>query len=98
LLLLARSLKNGVQVFLLFFSSCSKTLSCCLLSLAHFANSSWLLVAFNSVRNLRNCAFNSLCSAEDLETPARKRLYKFHNYVLLEEYAEFLEVAIIPNH
>lgn len=58
-----RQVREGENALL--FSNCSSSLSCCLLSFAHFANSSWLLVEFISVRTFRNWLFNSLCSAAD---------------------------------
>ena len=48
--------------FVLFFSSSSRSLSCCRRSLAHFANSSWLLVAVNSRRTAKYSACFVRCS------------------------------------
>jgi len=61
------SLEESKGEVVLAFSNCSNSLSCCLLSFAHFANSSWLLVAFISFRTFMNWLFRFRCSAANLE-------------------------------
>ncbi len=68
---------HGLHI--LVFSSCSSSLSCCLRSLAHLANSSWLLVAVNSRRTLRYSACVLRCSAADLAVGTGRKLSNVHN-------------------
>lgn len=61
---------DGYAVYdILFFSSSSSILSCWRRSFAHFANSSWLLVAFRSRRTFRYDFCSSRCSRICADVP-----------------------------
>lgn len=66
--------------YVLVFSSWSSSLSCCRRSLAHLANSSWLLVAVSSRRTRRYSACVLRCSAAALAVGTGRKLRSVHSY------------------
>lgn len=61
-------------------SSCSNSLSCCLLSFAHLANSSWLLVALSSPLTRRYSACSVLCLAACWDVEIGRKLMAVQSY------------------